>query len=260
MAADTVRYCVVKADQSPGLVIDRLRTGNLSSGEAVGVIDHCTIYGRAGGSDAPLTVNIPSGNWPTEAGLKITNNIFYTASTASGSQFTTGYAFRVPRNRSFVSDYNLFAHYAGASKSAWYEIEGASSGYSAPGSGGWLCQNGSGQGWGAGLECNSVYGSPMFQDSSRAGFDPRLRSNSAARGRGTAGTDIGAQPFGVPVPDQIRPAAINDMSSNLDGEASEDPPADQVLLLHQGEAVRRPDSAVLQRRARLAVSEVRARG
>lgn len=212
MSSDTLRYCVIKADQGPAAYIELMRTANVPSGEAMNVIDHCTFYGRAASNESPLQLSLTSGDWPSGIGFKITNNIFYTNSTTSGSSYNTGFSFRAPANRTFVSNNNLFAHYAGASKSVWYQVDGGASGYSAPGTGGWLCQNGSSQGWGGGLDCQSRYGSPMFQDSSRAGFDPRLRSGSAAIGAGLGGTDIGAIPFGSPLPDAIRPAAVNDLS------------------------------------------------
>jgi len=212
MSSDTLRYCVIKADQGPGAYIELMRTANVPSGQAVNVIDHCTFYGRASGSDGPLTLSLAAADWPSGVGLKVTNSIFYTGSTTSGSQYNTGFTFRVPTNRTFVSNGNLFAHYAGAAKSIWYQVDGGASGYSAPGTSGWLCVNGSAQGWGGGLDCQSRYGSPMFQDSSRAGFDPRLRPGSAAIGAGLGGTDAGAISFGAVLPDLMRPAPILDLS------------------------------------------------
>ncbi|NOT34806.1 MAG: DUF1565 domain-containing protein [Candidatus Eisenbacteria bacterium] len=206
--ADTLRNCVIKSDNHPGLVIDRMRSGNLSTAQQVGLIDHCTFYGKAASNNAPLFLDIQGVDWPTTTTLKITNCIFYTNSTATGAEYTTGLGYYVPRNRSFISNNNLFAHYAGASRSVFYEIEGASSGYSAPGSSGWLCANGTGQGWGQGNECNSRYGSPQFADSSRTSFDPAIRSNSAARGMGTGGSDVGAVPFGAGGPDTAPPDQV----------------------------------------------------
>ncbi|MFI5371166.1 MAG: fibronectin type III domain-containing protein, partial [Candidatus Eisenbacteria bacterium] len=74
-----------------------------------------------------------------------------------------------------------------------------------------LCTNGASW-FGSANDCNSVFGSPMFQDSSSTSFDPHLRTGSAAIHAGAGGSDIGAISFG---PDLIPPAAIADLDSSL---------------------------------------------
>lgn len=83
---------------------------------------------------------------------------------------------------------------------------------------GWCCYSssrpGAGAGWNqrTGQDANSVYGSPLFADSSFATFDPTLRPGSRAIGAGLGGADAGAVPYG---PDLIAPAAITNLDTTL---------------------------------------------
>ena len=86
MSSDTLRWCVIKADQGPGAYIELMRTANVPAGQAMNVIDHCTFYGRASGSDGPLTLSLTAADWPSGVGLKITNSIFYTGAQAQPVQ------------------------------------------------------------------------------------------------------------------------------------------------------------------------------
>lgn len=80
---------------------------------------------------------------------------------------------------------------------------------------GWCCYSaskpGAGQPWNlrTGQDANSVYGSPLFVDSTFATFDPTLRPGSRAIAAALGGGDVGAVPYG---PDLIPPAGI----ANLD--------------------------------------------
>lgn len=74
---------------------------------------------------------------------------------------------------------------------------------------------GTGQPWytATGNDGHSRWGSPLFVDSTFAGFNPHLRSGSYAIGMGQGGVDVGAYPFGSTGTDQTAPSAVTNLGT-----------------------------------------------
>src|SRR5262245_19549940 len=206
---DTLQNCVFASDayrSDPGA----LRIPGISGPGLTTVIDHNTFYTTVPpATNAVGALVFDPGNWEAGATLRMTNNIFYRPTTASTSTSSAAY-FTVFGGQSATINNNLFAYYAGNTKSINYRYNCPScvAGVSGPGTGTtWF--NGSGQ------DGASRYGSPLFTDSTFATFDPRLRLGSAAIGIGTGGTDVGAVPFVAQGPDLTPPAAIANLAASM---------------------------------------------
>jgi hypothetical protein len=209
--SDTVQYCVVNSPNSSGFWFQYVRNGTPNGVPNCTLFDHNTVYSGTGTNRAPLDIETNSGGFESGAQLKLTNNIFYTRSTSGG---TPGYcAYYVRPNPttgvSLVSDYNLVTSWAGRNQSIYY-AQGAT-GKTGPGTSGVLCSNGA-QWFGSPADCNSIYGSPSFQDSSSTTFDPHLRAGSIAISAGAGGSDLGAMPYGA---DVIPPSTVADLDSSM---------------------------------------------
>lgn len=155
-------------------------------------VGHNTFANFGGGG----ALRIDPSNDPGECGswvgpLVLLDNIIYTKST---STISTGFAakFRWKNHYSIYSDYNLYAHYGGSGTRA---INGGTCSQTT----GFLSSIGSASSRCAsmGRDCNSVYGSPTFIDSSYANFNHALKadSTSAAFRTGSGGGDIGSLPL-----------------------------------------------------------------
>src|SRR4029078_8771219 len=75
--------------------------------------------------------------------------------------------------------------------------------FSAPGTGGSFYQT-------YGEDGNSLWGDPLFVNSSFTNFDPMLSPSSRALGAGVSGSDIGAK--GVSGPDVTPPATVSNLA------------------------------------------------
>lgn len=206
---DTVQGCVFASDayrSEPGV----LRTGSVNGSGLTTVIDHNTFYTTvpaATNSMGALVVDM--SNWESNAGLKVTNNIFYRPNTGSTSTSSAAY-FEAYSGMPYTFNNNLFAYYAGSTKSinGRYNCPSCAGGLSPPGTSGTWYQ-------GTGQDGASRYGSPSFQDSSFTSFDPRLRAGSVAIGMGTSGSDVGAIPYAVVGPDVNPPAAVTNLATSM---------------------------------------------
>ena len=214
--SDTLTNCVIQNNDDAAMRIADVRMCTMEPGRTnLSLIDHNTFYGIARANVSGIMFDVGSASFEPGSSLTFTNNIVYTNSSGTGSTWNSGTAVRIPAGASFRSDRNLISHYAGASRAIFYLVEGGSTGYAAPGSSGAMCTSGTSWGWPSGADCNSIYGSPQFQDSSRTSFDPSLRSGSIARGAGSAGTDIGAVPFASSGPDVVPPSTVTNLAAQL---------------------------------------------
>jgi hypothetical protein len=206
---DTIQGCVFASDayrSEPGV----LRTGSIFGSGLTTVIDHNTFYTTvpaATNSTGALAVDMT--NWEANAGLKVTNNIFYRPNSGSTSTSSAAY-FEAYAGQPYTFNNNLFAYYAGSTKSinGRYNCPSCAGGLSAPGTSGTWYQ-------GSGQDGASRYGTPLFMDSTFATFDPRLRAGSAAIGMGTSGTDVGAIPYTVLGPDITPPGAVTNLGTSM---------------------------------------------
>jgi hypothetical protein len=162
------------------------------------LIDHCTLVGFAPWRG---TLGLDIGAW--SGTLTMRNTILYTAfGSPRQREYAPFFTNITAASGRIVSNNNLF--YTKMSRDSSIYCFGV--GNSAPGSG---------KPWNAatGQDGNSVFGSPMFRDtSSVTGFDAHLSSGSLAIGRGVGGADIGAYPFG-PGGGDPRPAAISNLTA-----------------------------------------------
>lgn len=129
--------------------------------------------------------------------LTFTNNIVYASYYGDTADVVSNYCAMFAHTQAFdsaavgrlVSDHNLFAYYGwrftpGDRAHRWDQGN-----YSRTGAGSLWYQT-------TGLDEHSIYGSPLFQDSTLTLiFDPRLRPGSPAIGAGSGGSDIGAVAF-----------------------------------------------------------------
>jgi hypothetical protein len=206
---DTLTGCVFASDayrSEPGV----LRTGSINGGGLTTVIDHNTFYTTmpaATNSSGALVVDM--ANWESNAGLKVTNNIFYRPNTGSTTTSSAAY-FEAYSGMPYTFNNNLFAYYAGNTKSinGRYNCPSCAGGLSPPGTSGAWYQ-------GSGQDGASRYGSPLFMDSTFTSFDPRLRAGSVAIGMGTLGSDAGAIPYTVVGPDVIPPGAVTNLATSM---------------------------------------------
>jgi hypothetical protein len=175
------------------------------------VIDHNTFV-SFDPNCAPLTV-LPS-NWGATSSLTVTNNIAYLPTTGSSGSNQTGAVYDIWANRTLTLNNNLYGYYGRNSTPGDRAVKFRTNcgvgctgyQYSSAGPGGAIGQA-------TGLDLASVYGSPLFADSTKASFNPSLNAGSAAIGRGANGTDIGAVPFAGP--DATAPSAVGSFTTSL---------------------------------------------
>lgn len=168
-------------------------------------IDHCTFF-------SPHQA-VSFGDQFLATGNQITSNVFYSGSAGpvGNGGGVVGYASNGVTN--FTQDYNLFFTPAFTSSPGDRSIV-------------WCCYSGSkvgpGTTWASlnGQDTHSLHGSPQFVDSTFATLDLRLRPGSLAIGRGAAGTDAGALPFGGAVSDLTPPSTVADLDSSTVTENS----------------------------------------
>jgi len=198
---DTLRDCVVVDSSGKALQM-------LSIEDGVTLIDHCTFAGRSwwGVVDFPCGTGTFGDAWPPGGSLRFTNNLIYGLRPGSpGSECAINWQLSSLTN-DLTSDHNLF-YLPGypAGRSIRYGVNSGSAAFSAPGPlSSWFAA--------VGEDANSIYASPQFEDSSFAGFDPRLRTGSPAIGAGTGGSDIGAVSYALAGPDLTPPADVTSLS------------------------------------------------
>ena len=129
------------------------------------------------------------------------NNIFYTRNTSGVNSYAYSYTNTSGSLPAITQNYNLFANYAGSTNSIRTQISGATN-LDAPG--GTQCSN-------YGFDCNSVYGSPVFDDSTLADLDLDINSGGVADGNGEFGSDIGALALAT---DSVRPEEITTLQAS----------------------------------------------
>jgi hypothetical protein len=168
----------------------------------LGDVAGCTIRNNTFYSGTNQTIKVEGDI--RAGGTTFFNNIFYcpsvTACSGRGGLVTHGYT------TGFTQDYNLFfsrSAPSGTNPSTMSIIWGQCSG------------PGTGQPWytATGNDGHSRWGSPLFVDSTFAGFNPHLRSGSYAIGMGQGGVDVGAYPFGSTGTDQTAPSAVTNLGT-----------------------------------------------
>lgn len=159
------------------------------------LIDHNTFVG------GPWLGIVNFDKTETEPGfgdtVTFTNNILYSGYAGDTADVVSNYCSFFAHSQAFdsagvgrlVSDHNLYTYYGWRSAPGDRAHRWDQGNYSPTGPGGLWSQV-------FGLDAHSVYGSPMFMDSTQSLiFDPRLRPGSPAIGAGTGGSDIGAIAF-----------------------------------------------------------------
>ena len=134
--------------------------------------------------------------------LEFKGNAMYSRSTGTGSNdFAMKIAIENYSFPSVVSDYNLFSHYGsntGGRSVNWAPCGGTGANYTPAG-----FYSATTYLNGGGLDRHSVYGSPLFTDTTWANFNPRPTAGSRAIGTGPGGGEIGAYDFDVSRPDEV---------------------------------------------------------
>jgi len=159
-------------------------------------IDHCTFY--APGQTLRFDADFGGGN-------NITSNIVYSGSAGAIGNWGAQAQYASNGTTGFSQDYNVFFTPSFTSTPGDRSLE-------------WCCYTGSSPGPGTpwaslnGQDTHSVYGSPLFVDSTFTTFDARLRAGSRAIGAGVGGSDAGAIPFDAGSVDNTPPAAITNLA------------------------------------------------
>jgi hypothetical protein len=196
---DTLKNCVV---------IDSLGKAFqcLSIEKGTTLVDHCTFVSssRYGVVDFPCGVGTFGDAWPATGRLVFTNNLIYAGRTAGGgADAGINWQFSATTN-DLTSNWNLYYVPGVSSASAIrYAVNTGSATFSAPGTG-----QPFNSAWGD--DGSSLWSDPQFANASFGGFDPRLRTGSAAIGAGSGGSDIGA--FGFEGPDNTAPATVTNLA------------------------------------------------
>ncbi len=177
--AATFQNCVFASN---GLA---LQTGAITGST---LIDHCTFFGSSGSGVANFDPD-PDAAWVGTS--TITNNIFYSNSTSNAAGSVGVFHLTLAFQGHLVENNNLFFNRgfgtsAGDRSIGWWT--GGTTFDSKPGTG-QLWYNTYGH------DGASRYASPLFVDSTLAGFDAHLRAGSPAIGMGIGGTDVGAYAF-----------------------------------------------------------------
>ncbi len=147
--------------------------------------------------------------------VTLSNNIFYVPNAGpAGYSVLTGFT-RIPSSADLTLKYNLYANWLSNEDRIVRDVPCTG------GSGSYSCTTRfRGIPWNNTYDASSLWGSPLWADSTLSGYNPALDSLSAAANAGEFGSDIGAVET---VADETRPAAITTLQAS-----STDPT--QILL------------------------------